>query len=119
MVLPIYTSLIKLDGRLLEASLDLGARTHQTFKRVILPLTIPGIMSGVTISFLSSATTIVISNKLGEGRTYLIGNIIEDKFVKNSEWGYGASISIILLIIIMVIMLITASITKKASREVE
>lgn len=104
MVLPIYTILQKLDYKLIEASTDLGASRGQTFRNVILPLSIPGVLSGITIVFLSAATTIVISKYLGDGKYLLIGNIIEKQFIENARWSYGSAISIILLAIVMIIM---------------
>lgn len=104
MILPIYTSLSKLDPRLLEASTDLGARSNYTFRHVIFPLSIPGVVSGITIVFLSSATTITITKYLGEGRYFLIGNLIETEFITNSDWSFGSAISLILLVIITLIM---------------
>ncbi len=117
MILPIYTVLSKLDYRLVEASTDLGASKLDTFKRVILPLSIPGIMSGFTMVFLSSATTIVITKYLGEGRYNLIGNIIETEFISNGRWSYGSTIGIILLVVILVLLLITSKIDKSIAKE--
>lgn len=104
MILPIYTILSKIDPRLVEASTDLGAKNRQTLRHVILPLSLPGVLSGVTIVFLSSATTITITKYLGEGRYFLIGNLIETEFITNSRWGFGSAISLIMLIFIMIIM---------------
>lgn len=114
MVLPIYTTLSKLDEKLIEASTDLGASKGQTFRRVIMPLSIPGVLSGVTIVFLSAATTIVISKYMGDGKFVLIGNIIETEFITNSAWGNGSAISMILLVIILLILWLTNKATKKA-----
>jgi len=113
MILPIYTSLTKLDYRLQEASTDLGARAYQTFGHVTLPLSIPGIMSGVTIVFLSCTTTITISKYLGEGRYFLIGNLIETEFITNSRWGFGSAISLIMLILMMLVMVLFDKVSKK------
>lgn len=118
MILPIYTSLSKIDGRLLEASTDLGAKNVQTFRNVILPLSVPGIMSGVTIVFLSSATTITITKYLGEGRYFLIGNLIETEFLTNSRWSFGSAISIILLIVVMSIMWLINRVDKTDKEDV-
>ncbi len=114
MILPIYTTLSKLDEKLIEASTDLGASKGQTFRRVIMPLSIPGVLSGVTIVFLSAATTIVISKYMGDGKFVLIGNIIETEFITNSAWGNGSAISMILLVIILLILWFTNKATKKA-----
>ena len=117
MVLPIYTTLSKIDGKLLEASTDLGASRTQTFRRVILPLSMSGVMSGITIVFLSAATTIVISKYMGDGKVVLIGNIIETEFITNSAWGRGSAISMILLAIILVMMVFTKKLDKTAREE--
>ena len=104
MLLPIYTILSKIDHKLVEASTDLGGKSGYTFMHVIFPLSLSGVASGCTITFLSSATTITITKYLGEGRYFLIGNLIETEFITNSRWGFGSAISLILLIIIMIVM---------------
>lgn len=113
MILPIYTSLTKLDPRLLEASTDLGAKNYQTLFNVIIPLSVPGVLSGITITFLSCATTITITKYLGEGRYFLIGNLIETEFITNSRWSFGSAISVILLIVIMLVMFIINKFNKE------
>lgn len=113
MILPIYTSLEKIDERLIEASTDLGAKSYETFTKVIFPLSLPGVLSGVTITFLSCATSITITKYLGEGRYFLIGNLIETEFITNSRWSFGSAISLILLVIIMLIMLIIGKFNKE------
>ncbi len=113
MILPIYTSLSKLDPRLLEASTDLGAKNYQTLLNVIVPLSVPGVISGITITFLSCATTITITKYLGEGRYFLIGNLIETEFITNSRWSFGSAISMILLIVIMLVMFIINKFNKE------
>lgn len=113
MILPIYTSLEKIDERLIEASTDLGAKSYETFTKVIFPLSLPGVLSGVTITFLSCATSITITKYLGEGRYFLIGNLIETEFITNSRWSFGSAISLILLIIIMLIMYIIEKFNKE------
>lgn len=117
MILPIYTILSKIDTRLLEASTDLGAKSTYTFLHVILPLSIPGVMSGVTMTFLGCATTITITKYLGEGRYFLIGNLIETEFITNSRWSFGSAISLILLVIIMIVMYLFNHIGYKEEKE--
>ena len=102
MIIPIYNVLNKIDPNLIQASKDLGANSFQTFKRVILPLSIPGVLSGVTMVMLPSATTLVIPKYLGQGKL-LIGNIIESQFIKSGDWNYGSAISIILALVIILI----------------
>ncbi len=106
MVIPIYTVLSKIDPLLYEAAFDLGASNTKTFLKVTLPLSVGGVLSGITMVLLPAATTIVIPKILGEGR-YLIGSLIEDRFLKAGNWGYGSAIAIILAIIIMVMVYLT------------
>ncbi len=113
MILPIYTSLCKIDNKLLEASTDLGAKSKETFLHITLPLSLPGVLSGVTMVFLSCTTTITISKYLGEGRYFLIGNVIENEFITNSRWGFGSAISLILLVIMLLIMFVFDKLQKK------
>lgn len=116
MILPIYTVLSKIDPLLYEASHDLGASDFKTFTKVTLPLSIGGILSGITMVLLPAATTIVIPKILGTGR-YMIGTLIEERFLKAGNWGYGSAIAIILAVIIMVMVLLSRRFDK--SREVE
>ena len=106
MVLPIYTVLSKIDPKLYEASDDLGANRFQTFLKVTLPLSITGVLSGITMVLLPAATTLVIPKYLGKNR-YLIGNLIEDRFLTAGNWGYGSAIAIILSVVIMGMVIIT------------
>lgn len=109
MVLPLFISLSKIDRRILEAARDLGANSWQTFFRVILPLTIPGAVSGVTMVFIPALTTFVISAMLGGGKLLLIGNIIEQEFTFQYDWHVGCALSMILMIFIVLNMLLTAA----------
>lgn len=114
MVLPIYTILSKIDPRLYEAADDLGASKFETFLKVTLPLSITGILSGMTMVLLPAATTLVIPKYLGKNR-YLIGNLIENRFLQFGDWGYGSAIAIILSAVIMAMVFIT----KKLDRNKE
>ncbi len=116
MVLPIYTVISKIDPLLYEASADLGASNFKTFLKVTLPLSMGGILSGITMVLLPAATTIVIHKILGNGK-YLIGSLIEDRFLKAGNWGYGSAIAIILSLIIMAMVYITKKVDK--NKEVE
>ena len=107
MVLPLYISLTKIDKRILEAARDLGANYWQTFTKIILPLTIPGAISGITMVFIPALTTFVISALLGGGKLLLIGNIIEQEFTFQYDWHVGCSLSVILMIFIVLNMLLT------------
>jgi len=104
MVFPIYTVLRKLDPSLLEAASDLGANPFQTFLKVIFPLSLPGVLSGITMVFMPAVTTFVISQLLGGGQFTLIGNLIEQQFLRTHDWGFGSALSIILMIIILLSM---------------
>lgn len=105
MILPIYTSLTKIDNSLLEAAKDLGSNGFHVFKRVILPLSVPGIISGITMVFIPSISTFIISRILGGGKDFLIGDLIEDYFLGNSgvvNYNIGAALSMVLMILILV-----------------
>ena len=102
MVIPIHTSIRKIDPSLIEASHDLGANSVQTFTRVILKMSIPGVINGVMMTFLLSISTFVIPKLLGGGQYMLIGNLIENQFISVGDWNFGSATSIILTIIILV-----------------
>ena len=98
MVLPIYNVLEKIDDNTINAARDLGANTMQTLTKVIIPLSIPGIVSGITMVFVPALTTFVISNILGGSKVLLIGNVIEQEFTKGSNWNLGSGLSLIMMI---------------------
>ena len=102
MILPIYTVLSKLDDGVLQAAQDLGANSWQTFFRVTLPLSIPGVISGMTMVFLPSITTFAISVMLGSGKVYLAGDMIEDFFINMNNKNVGSALSLILMILILI-----------------
>ena len=104
MVFPIFTVLRKLDPFLVEAAEDLGANPFRTFMKVTFPLSLPGVLSGVTMVFMPSVTTFAISQLLGGGQFTLIGNLIEQQYLRTYDWGFGSALSIILMIIILVSM---------------
>lgn len=108
MVLPLYNSLTKIDPNVVNAAYDLGANAVQTFVRVIFPLSIPGVISGITMVFVPALTTFVISNLLGGSKILLIGNVIEQEFTQASNWHLGSGLSIVLMAFIIVNMLLTA-----------
>ncbi|MDR1665103.1 MAG: ABC transporter permease [Clostridiales bacterium] len=113
MILPIYTSLRKTDRSLIEAAQDLGADGIKVFSRVVFPLSIPGVVSGVTMVFMPGVTTFIISNLLGGGQYILIGNLIEQQFLKVGDWRFGSAISVILIILILISMGIFARVDKE------
>lgn len=102
MILPIYTVLMKIDGKLVEAAQDLGGNSLTVFSRITLPLSIPGVMSGITMVFMPAVTTFVISKLLGGGQYTLIGNFIERQFIQLSDWNFGSAISMIMMIFILI-----------------
>lgn len=102
MILPLYTSMTKLDVRLIEAARDLGANGFQTLKNVMIPLTKSGIISGVTMVFVPSVSTFYISQKLGGGKYTLIGDVIEMQFQTAYNYNLGASISLLLMVLILI-----------------
>ena len=102
MILPIYSSLSKLDHSLLEASSDLGSNGFNTLRRVIIPLSMPGVVSGITMVFVPSVSTFYISQKLGGIRNELIGDVIEQQFKLNSNYNMGAALSLVLMVMILI-----------------
>lgn len=105
MILQIQTSLSKMDYSLLQASADLGARPAQTFRRVTLPLSMPGVINGITLVFLPAVSSFFIPKLLGGGQYFLIGNMIENQFITVGEWNFGSAISMIMAIIMMLLMM--------------
>ena len=102
MVLPIFTAMTKLDQRYIEASHDLGCNGWQTMTRVVLPLTMSGVISGVTMVFVPSISTFYISQKLGAGKIDLVGDTIERLFQNTATYGVGAAISLVMMILILI-----------------
>ena len=113
MVLPIYNVLEKIDDNTINAARDLGANTMQTLTKVIRPLSIPGIVSGITMVFVPALTTFVISNILGGSKVLLIGNVIEQEFTKGSNWNLGSGLSLIMMIFILISMAVIAKYDKE------
>ncbi|MGI5949415.1 ABC transporter permease [Peptoniphilus sp.] len=106
MVLPIYTMLLKIDPKLIEAAKDLGANDFKVFTKVIFPLSVPGIFTGITMVFIPAISTFVVPNLLGGNNFYLIGNLIEKQFTFTGDWGFGSAVSIVLIIIMLLILII-------------
>lgn len=104
MILPLYTSLQKMDKSLLEAAADLGAGPVSSFLRVTLPLSMPGILSGITMVFMPSMTNYVVSETLGNSNITILGKMIEEYFTTFDDWHMGSLISIVLLVVIFVTM---------------
>lgn len=112
MVLPIYNTLAKIDDNVINAARDLGADNYQTLTKILLPLSVPGIVSGITMVFVPALTTFVISNLLGGSKILLIGNVIEQEFTKGSNWNLGAGLSIVLMVFILLSMTMIAKYDK-------
>lgn len=105
MILQVQTSLSKMDHSLLEASADLGASPAKTFWRVTFPLSIPGVINGITLVFLPAVSSFFIPKLLGGGQYFLIGNMIENQFITVGEWNFGSAISMIMAVIMMLLMM--------------
>jgi spermidine/putrescine transport system permease protein len=102
MILPLYAIIVKIDGRLIEAAEDLGCTPVQTFSKVILPLSMPGILSGITMVFVPAVSTFYISQKLGGTDTVLIGDLIERLFKQGNNPNLGAALSLVLMALVFV-----------------
>ncbi len=107
MILQVHTSLDKMDKNLLNAAADLGANRVQTFLRVTLPLSLPGVISGITLVFLPAVSSFFIPKLLGGGQYVLVGNVIESQFLTSGDWNFGSAISLIMAAIIMLSMFLT------------
>lgn len=117
MVIPIHTSLSKMDKSLIEAAYDLGAHKWQTFWKVIFKLSIPGVVNGIIMVFLLSISTFVIPQLLGGGQYVLIGNLIEKQFISNGDWNVGSAISLILAVAILILIRVTKKMDKTEGGE--
>lgn len=106
MFLPLYASIEKLDMRLVEASADLGASRVQTFLRVILPLTLPGIIGGSIIVFIPSVGNFVVPDLLGGAKVVMIGNLVEQQFLYARNWPFGAALAMVIMSVILVFLLV-------------
>lgn len=108
MVLPLYNALVKIDKNVINAAKDLGANPVQTFMKITFPLSIPGVISGITMVFVPALTTFVISTLLGGSKVLLIGNVIEQEFTQAGNWYLGSGLSIVLMIFIIISMVLSA-----------
>ena len=102
MILPLYGVIVKIDPRLIEAAEDLGCNSTQVFSRVVLPLSVPGILSGMTMVFVPAVSTFYISQKLGGTDTVLIGDVIERQFKQGNNPNLGAALSLVLMILVFI-----------------
>ena len=107
MILEIYTSLSKIDHSLIAAANDLGCDDIKTFRKVTLPLSMPGVISGITLVFLPAVSSFFIPKLLGGGGYVLVGNLIENYFVATGDWSFGSAISLVMVVIILITMYFT------------
>lgn len=112
MILPLYNTLAKIDENVINAARDLGANSTQTFLKIIFPLSIPGVISGITMVFVPSLTTFAISNILGGSKILLIGNVIEQQFQKLNNWNSGSGLSLVLMVFVLISMALVAKYDK-------
>ena len=117
MILQIHTSLTKMDKSLLEAASDLGANRVQTFLRVIFPLSLSGVVSGITLVFLPAVSSFFIPKLLGGGQFFLIGNVIENQFITVGEWNFGSAISMIMAVIMMLLMMVVRKVDARVGTQ--
>lgn len=117
MILPIYTVLSKMDQDLINAAKDLGANGRQVFSKIIFPLSMPGVVSGITMVFMPAVSTFVISKLLGGGQFMLIGNLIEQQFMSVGDWHFGSAISLFMMIVILITMAIMNRFSDDSEKE--
>ena len=104
MILPIYTVLVKMDTDLINAASDLGATKSTIFRKIIFPLSMPGVISGITMVSMPAVSTFVISRILGGGQYMLLGNLIQTQYTTMGDWNFGSAIAIFMMIIILISM---------------
>ena len=117
MVLPIFNSLSKMDNDLINAAHDLGANNMTVFRKIIFPLSLPGVMSGITMVFMPAVTTFAISRLLGGGKIMLVGDLIEQQFTVVGDWNFGSAISIFMMIVILISMSIMSKFGDESDKE--
>jgi len=118
MILPLYASLEKLDRSLLEASADLGATAAATFRRVTLPLSLPGVVAGCVLVFIPGIGQFIVSDLLGGSRTMLIGNLIQDQFTSGRNKPLGAAVALELTAAVLAMLIAYAIVARKTGMEV-
>jgi spermidine/putrescine transport system permease protein len=109
MILPIYSVFLKINKSYIEAAEDLGANKLGVFTRVVLPLSLPGVISGITMVFMPAVTTFVVSQLLGGGKVMMYGELIERQFMEQKNWGFGSALAVVM----MVLMIISMAIMRK------
>ena len=114
MVLPLYTIMVKIDNSVIEAAQDLGANVYHVVAKVLVPLSMPGITTGITMVFVPSISTFIISRMLGGGSNLLIGDLIELQFLGNSyNYNLGSAMSLVLMVIVLLCMSFTTADTEE------
>lgn len=114
MFLPLYSAVDNLDRAQIEASLDLGANRVQTFVKIMLPQTLPGIMGGAVIVFIPSVGNFIVPDVLGGAKGLMIGNLVEQQFLSSRNWPFGSALSMIIMAVVLAVLLISASRAKRA-----
>jgi spermidine/putrescine transport system permease protein len=117
MVLPIYVSIEQLDMRLLEAASDLGAKPLTAFKKITLPLTMPGVVAGSILVFISSLGMFVVPDIMGGAKSSLIGNLIQNQFLSARNWPFGATLSIVLAFLSIILIALYYKVLAKQKGE--
>lgn len=118
MVLPLYSVMVKIDNSVIEAAQDLGSNVFQVFGRVILPLSVPGMLSGITMVFVPAVSTFVITKLLGGSKTLMIGDTIETMFIgQGADYHVGATLSLVLMVLILVCMAVTGMVDKQGEED--
>jgi len=117
MVLPIYTALSKMDEDLINAAHDLGANNITVFRKIIFPLSLPGVFSGITMVFMPAVTTFAISRLLGGGKVMLVGDLIEQQFTVVGDWNFGSAISMFMMVIILISMAVMSKMDDDSGTE--
>jgi spermidine/putrescine transport system permease protein len=107
MLLPIYHSMVRIKKDYIEAAHDLGAKNITVFFKIILPLTMSGIVSGIVMVFVPALTSFAVSDILGGGKILLIGNVIEQDFMQGNQWSIGSALSVVLMIFVLISMILS------------
>lgn len=116
MVLPIYNALIEINPSLLNASRDLGATSWQTFRRIVFPLSIPGVKAGIQAVFIPSLSLFMITRLIGGNRVITLGTAIEEHFLTTQNWGMGSTIGVVLILAMFIVMFVTGDTREKGGR---
>ena len=114
MFLPLYASVDNLDRAQVEASLDLGANRVQTFVKVILPQTLPGILGGAVIVFIPSVGNFIVPDVLGGAKGLMVGNLVEQQFLSSRNWPFGSALSMIIMAVVLTVLLVAVARARKS-----